>query len=249
MRTRPILWIVMVGLAAALLAAWLAASDGSSAAQREAMVSEQIEARGVRDPAVLKAMREVERHRFVPLLYRSLAYSDRPLPIGEGQTISQPYIVALMSESLTLAPGARILEVGTGSGYQAAVLAQMGHQVWTIEIVPSLADSARNLLRDQGYGAVQVRTGDGYLGWPEAAPFDAVIVTCAPDHVPQPLCDQLAEGGRMCIPVGSQETGQSPVRIRKVQGKLQREELLPVSFVPLVRPAGTGAGQSARSSQ
>jgi len=159
------------------------------------MVNRQIKARGIRDCKVLEAMAKVPRHEFVPEAYRDMAYSDTPLPIGEGQTISQPYIVALMTEALELNPGDRVLEVGTGSGYHAAVLSEIAKEVYTIEIIESLGRTAEERLKRLGYKNVKVRIGDGYLGWQEYAPFDAIIVTCAPEHIPQPLVEQLAEGG------------------------------------------------------
>jgi protein-L-isoaspartate(D-aspartate) O-methyltransferase len=208
------------------------ASDAAlSAVLRERMVVEQIEARDVVDRRVLAAMRTVPRHRFVPEALRPEAYDDHPLPIGEGQTISQPYIVAIMSELLRLEGGERVLEVGTGSGYQAAVLAGLAAEVYSIEIVEPLARQAAATLRELGYTGVAVRAGDGYLGWPEAAPFDAIIVTAAPDHVPQPLVDQLKPGGRLVIPVGVfyQELLQC---VKAPQG-LQCTSVIPVRFVPL----------------
>lgn len=173
------------------------------AQERVKMVRQQIAGRGIRDPRVLDSMRKVKRHRFAPGIAPKQAYQDRPHPIGDGQTISQPYIVALMSELARLEPPCRVLEIGTGSGYQAAVLAEMGCVVYTIEIVPSLADKARRLLEAEGYGdRVFARAGDGYQGWPEEAPFDAVLVTAAAPRIPEPLLDQLAIGGRLVIPVG-----------------------------------------------
>ena len=208
------------------------ASDAAlSAVLRERMVVEQIEARDVVDRRVLAAMRTVPRHRFVPEALHPEAYDDHPLPIGEGQTISQPYIVAIMSELLRLEGGERVLEVGTGSGYQAAVLAGLAAEVYSIEIVEPLARQAAATLRELGYTGVAVRAGDGYLGWPEAAPFDAIIVTAAPDHVPQPLVDQLKPGGRLVIPVGVfyQELLQC---VKSPQG-LRCTSVIPVRFVPL----------------
>jgi protein-L-isoaspartate(D-aspartate) O-methyltransferase len=210
-----------------------------SQASRERMVDIQIRARGVKDPRVLAAMSRVERHRFVPERWRASAYGDHPLPIAEGQTISQPYIVALMTELLELRGGERVLEVGTGSGYQAAVLAELAKEVFTIEIIEPLAASARKRLDDLGYRNIRVKAGDGYLGWPEAAPFDAVIVTAAPDHVPQPLIDQLKEGGRMVIPVGT--TFQELKRIVKRSGGIETRDVIPVRFVPF-----TGEGMRQR---
>jgi protein-L-isoaspartate(D-aspartate) O-methyltransferase len=198
---------------------------------REKMVEIQIKARGVKDPRVLAALLKVERHRFVPEGYVNSAYSDQPLPIGEGQTISQPYIVALMTELLELKGDEKVLEVGTGSGYQAAILAELAMQVYTVEIVESLASSAKNRLLELGYQNVKVKSGDGYLGWPEAAPFDAVIVTAAPDHIPKPLLDQLKEGGRMVVPVGTHT--QELEKIVKRSGKMEKIDIIPVLFVPM----------------
>jgi protein-L-isoaspartate(D-aspartate) O-methyltransferase len=201
------------------------------------MVREQIEARGVSDPRVLDAMRRVPRHLFVPAPLRVRAYEDRPLPIGHGQTISQPYIVAWMTEALRVGPGRKVLEVGTGSGYQAAVLAAMGVEVYTIEIVAPLAEEATRALAASGARPVHARVGDGYAGWPEHAPYDAVIVTAAPDHVPQPLVDQLAVGGRLVIPVGKRDVQWLTVLTKRKDG-IAREQVMPVLFVPLVRAPG-----------
>ena len=201
------------------------------------MVKQQISARGVSDERVLEAMRDVERHLFVPEELREYAYSDRPLPIGEGQTISQPYVVAFMTEKLDLEKSDKVLEVGTGSGYQAAVLGEICDSVWTIEVNGLLAEKAARTLRDNGYDNVHVRHGDGYLGWPEEAPFDAIIVTCAPSDVPKPLEQQLSEGGRMIIPVGA-GFGQELVLLVKSGGKLVRRAVLPVRFVPMVNEEG-----------
>ncbi len=199
------------------------------------MVDLQIEARGVTDPLVLEAMRSVPRHRFVPGDYAEYAYADTPLPIGYGQTISQPYIVALMSEALGVAPGDRVLEIGTGSGYQAAVLAAMGVETYTIEIIPGLAERAAATLADIGY-EVAARSGDGYFGWPEHGPFDAIIVTAAPDHVPQPLADQLGPGAVMVIPVGPIGAVQTLWMFSVDEaGQLRGESLGPVRFVPFTR--------------
>jgi len=204
---------------------------GDFKAMREKMVESQIKSRGVRDPRVLSAMLKVERHLFVPKEFRNSAYSDQPLPIGEGQTISQPYIVALMTELLELKGGERVLEVGTGSGYQAAILAELAAEVYTIEIVEKLASSAKNVLLESGYQNIKVKAGDGYLGWPEAAPFDAIIVTCAPDHIPEPLLDQLKEKGRMVVPVGTYS--QELKKIVKKSGKIETTDITPVIFVPM----------------
>jgi len=185
---------------------------------------------------VLRAMRTVPRHRFVPAHLVADAYLDRPLPIGNGQTISQPFIVALMTELLDPQPASRVLEIGTGSGYQAAVLADCVAKVYTIEIVAPLGERSRSLLAELGYRNVEVRVGDGYQGWPEAAPFDGIIVTAAPDHVPQPLIDQLAPNGRMVIPVGSVHGVQDLLVITKgADGRAVTRRTLPVRFVPLTR--------------
>ncbi len=208
--------------------------------QRERMVADQIEARGVGDPTVLEAMRRVPRHQFVPAEYLGQAYDDHPLPIGFGQTISQPYIVALMSEKLELKPGDRVLEIGSGSGYQAAVLAAMGMQVYTIEIIPELAESAAARLQSLGYTNVQARTADGYGGWPEEASFDAIVVTAAPDHVPQPLVEQLKPGGRLVIPIGPVGAFQTLWQfVADESGELIAHNLGAVAFVPLTRSAQT----------
>lgn len=201
------------------------------------MVEQQIAARGVTDEKVLAAMRKVERHQFVPREYQKFAYSDRPLPIGEGQTISQPYVVAFMTEILNLKKDDKILEIGTGSGYQAAILAELSDYVWTIEVNPHLAARAEEALVNNGYEKVHVKVGDGFEGWPEYAPFDAVIVTCAPSDVPAPLREQLAEGGRMIIPVGG-GFSQELILLKKIEGKLVRREVLPVRFVPMINQDG-----------
>ena len=202
-------------------------------AQRLKMVRDQIMKRGVTDPPVIEAMKHVERHLFVPDEYAGMAYADRPLPIGYGQTISQPYIVAYMTYILKLKPGDRVLEIGTGSGYQAAVLAEICNKVFTIEVLPPLGERARSLLNKLGYENIDFKIGDGYKGWKEKAPFDAIIVTCSPTHIPKPLQEQLAEGGRMIIPVG-ERTVQQLVYLVKKDGRLHREAVLPVSFVPMV---------------
>lgn len=204
---------------------------------RENMVKYQIEARGVRDEKVLKAMRTVERHLFVTPEYHSQAYNDYPLPIGDGQTISQPYIVALMTEMLNLQADDKVLEIGTGSGYQAAVLAEICDSVFTIEIFESLGKQAKQLLNALGYKNVYVKVGDGYRGWPEHAPFDGIIVTCAPTHVPDPLIEQLCEGGRLVIPVG-EKYSQILVLYVKKNGKLKEMDNVPVRFVPMINDEG-----------
>jgi protein-L-isoaspartate(D-aspartate) O-methyltransferase len=204
--------------------------------ERERMVTEQIKARGIRDPQVLNAMRTVKRHQFVPDELRDKAYGDYPLPIGEGQTISQPYIVALMTELVKPEPNMKVLEVGTGSGYQAAVLAELCKSVYTIEIVEILGKRAGRILSGL-YKNVHVRIGDGYQGWPEVAPFDAILVTCAPAKVPRPLSDQLKEGGRMVIPVGEAWV-QKLVVLTKKDDRLQQQAIIPVRFVPMVDHKG-----------
>ncbi len=201
---------------------------------REAMVSDQIVARGVRHEGVLQAMRSTPRHLFVPEDRMPSAYEDRPLPIGNGQTISQPYIVAYMTEILQPDGSGTVLEVGTGSGYQAAVLSPLYRKVYTIEIIPGLAESAKARLRNLGFTNVEVRTGDGYAGWPDKAPFDAIMVTAAAGHIPPPLIAQLKAKGRMVIPVGSPSMIQHIILVEKDQkGNITTKSLLPVRFVPL----------------
>lgn len=208
--------------------------DVRHAARRREMVERQIRARGVRDARVLEALESVPRHRFVSAGDEESAYEDHPLPIGHGQTISQPYIVGYMTEALALGPNARVLEVGTGSGYQAAVLGALVREVYTVEIIPELADRAGTLLAELGFTNVQVREGDGYLGWPEHAPFDAIIVTAAPDHIPQSLVDQLKVGGRLVVPVGRAD--QDLIVLTRTTEGLREDRRLPVRFVPLTRP-------------
>ena len=207
------------------------------AAKRAAMVKEQVAARGVRDPVVLGAMRTVPRHLFVPPDVREEAYGDFPLPIGEGQTISQPYVVAVMTESVGLGKRDKVLEVGTGSGYQAAVLSLLAGSVYSIEINGSLARRAADTLKSLGYANVQVKSGDGFFGWPEQAPFDAIIVTCAVDRVPPRLLDQLAEGGRLVIPLGDSRSYQTLTLIAKKNGKPVVREIFDVRFVPMTGEA------------
>lgn len=207
------------------------------ARQRGAMVATQIEERGVTDARVLAAMRKVSRHHFVPLEMKDRAYADSPLPIGYGQTISQPFIVAFMTAALSLKGNEKVLEIGTGSGYQAAVFAELVKEVYSIEIVKPLGERAAKVLADAGYQNVRVRIGDGYRGWPEAAPFDAIMVTCAPDSIPQPLIDQLVEGGRMIIPVGREGAPQELILLGKKAGRIEREKVLPVRFVPMTGEA------------
>jgi protein-L-isoaspartate(D-aspartate) O-methyltransferase len=228
--------LLLVGLKAVPAAA----GPDSFDEKRLLMVAQQLKARDINDPRVLAAMGKVPRHRFVPDNLRSLAYEDHPLPIGSGQTISQPYIVALMTQWAEVKPGDKVLEVGTGSGYQAAVLAELSDRVFSFELLPDLAEAARTHLRDLGYGRVQVRSGDGYQGWPEDAPFDAILVTASAPEVPPALKQQLKEGGRLVIPVGPPGSVQELLLLRKVKGELQEEQRVPVLFVPLVKP---GEGQ------
>jgi protein-L-isoaspartate(D-aspartate) O-methyltransferase len=237
-------------LAGLLLAVWIigcqksppAAPTGAEAflQARLDMVAQDIQARGISDPDVLRAMRAVPRHEFVPADLQAQAYEDHPLPIGYGQTISQPYIVAWMTELLELKPGEKVLEIGTGSGYQAAVLAELGSvEVYSIEIVPELATSAGQRLQELGYAGVHVRQADGYYGWPEQAPFDAIIVTAAPDHLPAPLAAQLAEGGRLVIPIGPPGWYQSLWKFVKTNSELTAYNMGGVTFVPFT---GVGIG-------
>ncbi len=212
-------------------------SKDQHATQREDMVRYQIKARGVKDKKVLDAMLKVERHLFVPPEYISQAYEDHPLPVGEGQTISQPYIVALMTEVLDPDSTKRVLEIGTGSGYQAAVLAEICDSVYTIEIFESLGTKAKNLLKVLDYDNVKVKIGDGYKGWEEHSPFDAIIVTCAPTHIPQPLKDQLTEGGKMIIPVG-ESYAQELVLLEKKNGRIVQKDIIAVRFVPMINGKG-----------
>jgi len=213
--------------------------DASTAAARAHMVRDQIEARGVSDPRVLAALRAVPRHEFVPAKARADAYEDRPLRIEAGQTISQPYIVALLAELAEIEPGEKVLEVGTGSGYQAAVLAAMGAEVYSIEIVEALARTARERLERLGYDdRVTVRHGDGYAGWPELAPFQAIVITAAPPEIPEPLEQQLAIGGRMVVPVGRYQ--QDLVLLERTAKGLEKREIIPVRFVPMTGRAQEG---------
>lgn len=200
-------------------------------AMRSEMVQRQIVARGVRDTLVLEAMREVPRHLFVPESVQARAYEDSPQPIGDGQTISQPYIVALMSELLEVSSGDRVLEIGTGSGYQAAVLAAMGVEVFSIEIKPGLCERARETLARLEYDSVTVRCGDGYGGWPEEGPFDGIVVTAAPERIPEPLVEQLEIGGRMVIPVGA--FYQELKVLRRTADGIEESSTIPVRFVPM----------------
>lgn len=199
------------------------------------MVQEQLVKRDITDPNVIHAMREVPRHQFIPEENRSFAYEDGPVLIGHRQTISQPYIVALMTQSLELKKEEKVLEVGTGSGYQSAVLDFLGVKTYTIEIVPELAKFAEENLKRTGHPSVKIKTGDGYEGWKEFAPYDAIIVTCAPDKIPQPLIDQMSPDGRMIIPVGTEHEIQDLVLARKIKGQIERKSIAPVRFVPMVK--------------
>lgn len=236
--------VLEVILTMSMAGGWLAGCGGQGRAQddaesarlREAMVTQQIQARGVRSEAVLAAMRVVPRHLFVPEELRSASYADHPLPIGEGQTISQPYIVGLMSELLEVRAGDKVLEIGTGSGYQAAVLAELVREVYTIEIVRPLCERAEQTLRELNYRNVRVRFGDGYRGWPEEQPFDAIIVTAAPDHVPPALVEQLAPGGRMVVPVGTYMQALKIITKDK-NGRVSERDTMPVLFVPMTGEA------------
>ena len=204
--------------------------------QRKIMVEDQIKRRGVKDVGVLKAVQKVEREKFVPEKYRDLAYSDNPLPIGHQQTISQPYIVAYMTEHLQILKSHNVLEIGTGSGYQAAILAELAHHVFTIEIIPKLAESAEKVLMELGYENITVRTGDGYKGWPEEAPFDRIMVTAAPNEIPEKLVEQLAPNGRMILPVGGSIFAQYLWLVQKdKEGIVTKEKILAVRFVPMVK--------------
>ena len=227
-------WFLLLLLGASCKPAQTSARE--FAVERERMVKEQIAMRGVTDERVLRAMRKVPREQFVPEQIRGQSYSDGPLPIGYDQTISQPFVVAFMTEKLRLRPTDRVLEIGTGSGYQAAILAELAAKVYTIEIVEPLGKRAAQTLQRLGYKNVQVKIGDGYQGWPEYAPFDAVIVTCAPDHVPRPLVEQIKEGGRIIIPVGP-AGDQTLYLLEKKNDRLEQRNVLPVSFVPMTGEA------------
>ena len=217
---------------------WRKPRTDEAGAERRKMVERQIKARGVSDPAVLEAMRNVPRQWFVPAHLRNRAYRDGPLPIGEGQTISQPYIVALMTEALHLTSDSKVLEIGTGSGYQAAVLSEITPHVFTIDIVEPLARRAIAAFEQHGYETIRTRIGDGYAGWPEHAPFDAIIVTCAPDHIPPKLIEQLKPGGRICIPIGDEHAVQRLLVVTTTaSGAVEQKELIPVRFVPMTGAA------------
>lgn len=235
MRHACVSLVLLVALS--LHPALAAPAEDAYAQARARMVTQQLEARGISDAATLAAMRNVPRHEFVPAARRGQAYADGPLPIGYGQTISQPYIVAYMTELLRLEPGMRVLEIGTGSGYQAAVLGEILADVCTIEIVHELAQWGEDNLRRAGYDHVRVKQADGYFGWEEFAPFDAIVVTAAADHVPPPLVEQLRDGGRMVIPVGSPFHTQMLMLVTRDGDDIRTENLIPVRFVPFTRAA------------
>ncbi|HEX6323734.1 MAG TPA: protein-L-isoaspartate(D-aspartate) O-methyltransferase [Vicinamibacterales bacterium] len=236
----------MAGAGVVLMAGLMACAGGDRAdpeneqrpawsEARRRMIDEQLRSRGIRDERVLAAMGEVPRHLFVPAGNQAAAYADTPLPIGHGQTISQPYIVGFMTEALQVEPSHKVLEIGTGSGYQAAILGKLAGEVYTIELVPELAERARGELAAQGFANVHVRAGDGYQGWPDHAPFDRIMVTAAPEDVPQALVDQLAPGGRMVVPVGPQFGDQELRILTKTPDGIVTERSLPVRFVPMIR--------------
>lgn len=234
---QPLGWMIgMTLLVASACTAPVPSTRSVGDELRREMVMKQLQERGITDERVLQAMRKVPRHEFVPEALRTAAYQDSALPIDQGQTISQPYIVALMTEAIHPQPSQRVLEVGTGSGYQAAVLAELVKDVYTIELLPGLAEQAQARLKQLGYRNIQVRTADGYQGWPDAAPFDAVVVTCGAEHVPEPLFEQLKPGGVLVIPVGKTLETQVLYAITKgPRGEKQTRDLGPVRFVPLRR--------------
>jgi protein-L-isoaspartate(D-aspartate) O-methyltransferase len=230
--------IFLFSLAASVLPpSFFGAEEDLYAEKRKAMVEKDLKGRGIKDMKVLDVMGRIPRHLLVPGSQRGKAYADHPLPIGEGQTISQPYVVALMTEALRLKPSDRVLEIGTGSGYQAAVLADMVKEVYTIEIRKSLAETAGKKLKEMGYRNVEVRFGDGYFGWEEKAPFDAIMITAAANHIPPVLIAQLKEGGRLILPLGSTVFHQTLTLVNKEKGELKVEQMGPVAFVPMVGEA------------
>lgn len=214
---------------------WVSVCGQDFQTERKTMIVEQLIKRGISSPAVLKAMDVVPRHLFVSTDQRTMAYVDGPLPIGHGQTISQPYMVALMSQTLNLDAGSRVLEIGTGSGYQAAVLAEMDMEVYSIELIPELAEQATKNLELAGFSKVKIRTGDGYKGWPEEAPFDGIILTAAPEQIPQKLIEQLKSGGTMVLPVGAINQVQTLKKLTKTADGVTETDLVKVRFVPMVR--------------
>jgi protein-L-isoaspartate(D-aspartate) O-methyltransferase len=232
----PCVFVLLVSAVCTVPAFWQPDPEETQRTRRLEMVATQIESRGIKHKSVLTALRNVPRHRFVPATWRGRAYTDGPLPIGEGQTISQPYIVGWMTELIEPAKKMQVLEIGTGSGYQAAVLAECVGEVDTIEVVPALGKKATGLLDELGYRNIRVRIGDGYEGWPERAPYDAIILTAAPPtDVPRPLLEQLKPGGRLVAPIGRDE--QDLIRITKVPTGYKREVLAPVRFVPMTGKA------------
>ena len=235
---RPIIFVISILLSLSLpIPLALSSEDPSLGEARKRMLERDLKGRDIRDPKVLEIMGKVPRHLFVEPSLKSKAYADHPLPIGEGQTISQPYIVALMTQILKIQPGERVLEIGTGSGYQAAVMAELTAQVYTIEIIEPLTQQAAQRLKQLGYDKVRVKYGDGYFGWEEAAPFDAIIVTCAANHIPPPLIKQMKEGGRLIIPLGSTTYFQNLTLLTKKMGKTDVQHLLGVAFVPMTGEA------------
>ncbi len=235
----PLLCALLTGVACPQPTADAGDRPKGRSAERRAMVRNQIAARGIKDPRVLAAMVRVKRHLFVPAARRASAYADHPLPIGQSQTISQPYIVGAMTEALELKPGARVLEIGTGSGYQAAILGELAGQVYTVEIVPTLGRRSKALLRSLGYKNIHVRIGDGYAGWPDKAPFDAIILTAAPPRIPAPLIKQLRVGGHLVAPAGPMGN-QQLFRLTKTRRGVKKKHLMDVRFVPM-----TGRAQKA----
>jgi protein-L-isoaspartate(D-aspartate) O-methyltransferase len=233
---------ITVTLMSAVFLTGIAIGQVDYIAKMELMVKTQLEARGINDQATLSAMRQVPRHQFVPESMKKNAYMDSALPIGNNQTISQPYIVAFMTQELKLKPRYRVLEIGTGSGYQAAVLATMVDSVFTIEIIADLGIAAEKRLQGLGYDNIVVRIGDGYHGWPKKAPFDAIIVTAAVEAIPQPLLDQLSNGGRMIIPVGPSDDDRQLILVTKKNGKIKTDKRLAVRFVPFTRNKKLGGG-------
>jgi protein-L-isoaspartate(D-aspartate) O-methyltransferase len=233
MSVKKALRIPALSLLVLLFSLTLSSAGDQYDLKRKQMVELDIRGRGLKDPVVLSVMGKVPRHLFVDASYRDGAYEDHPLPIGEGQTISQPYVVALMTEALRLKPGDRVLEIGTGSGYQAAVLAEIAKEVYTIEIRKTLADKAEQVLVELGYRNVKAKHGDGYLGWEEQAPFDAIIITAAANHIPPPLIKQLKEGGRLIVPLGSTVYFQMLTLATKRKGELDVVQICPVAFVPM----------------
>ncbi len=235
MKTGPTLLFVILILIATLTSPLSGRATDSFYASRQQMVKEQLAARGIDDAGVLRAMKSVPRHLFVRSSLAKLAYHDGPLPIGHGQTISQPFIVAYMSQIIELKPGQKVLEIGTGSGYQAAILAELTNQVYTIEIIEPLAKQTDKLFDKLGYSSIKRKQADGYYGWPDAGPFDAIVVTAAAEFIPPPLIQQLKEGGRMIIPVGSPFRVQHLMFVTKKKGAIRTRKLMAVRFVPFRR--------------